>query len=69
MARLAGGELLANAAWAGVLTYSGALLIESYSLSSAVAALGLGLMAAAMLPGTFAARRRAAHATPGSSPG
>jgi MFS transporter, DHA1 family, inner membrane transport protein len=65
VARFAGGELLANAAWAGVLTYSGALLLESYSLSSAGAALGLGLMAAAMLPGTFTARRRAAHATPG----
>jgi predicted MFS family arabinose efflux permease len=65
VARFAGGELLANAAWAGVLTYSGALLLESYSLSSAVVALGLGLMAAAMLPGTFSARRRAAHATPG----
>jgi MFS transporter, DHA1 family, inner membrane transport protein len=64
VARFAGGELLANAAWASVLTYSGALLLESYRISPTVAALGLGLMAAAMLPGTFAARRRAAHATP-----
>ena len=64
VARFAGGELLANAAWAGVLTYSGALLLESYSIPSAGVALGLGLMAAAMLPGTFTARRRAAHATP-----
>ena len=64
MARFAFGELLANAAWASVLTYSGALLLESYSISAAVAALGLGLMATAMLPGTFSARRRAAHATP-----
>ena len=69
VARFAGGELLANAAWAGVLTFSGALLLESYSISSAVVAFGLGLMAVAMLPGTFTARRRAAHATPGSSPG
>jgi DHA1 family inner membrane transport protein len=65
VARFAGGELLANAAWAGVLTYSGALLLESYSISPAAAALGLGLMATAMLPGTFTARRRAANPTLG----
>ncbi|HKH18613.1 MAG TPA: MFS transporter [Solirubrobacteraceae bacterium] len=64
LARFAAGELLANAAWAAVLTYSGALLLESYAISPTVAALGLGLMATAMLPGTFTARRRAAHATP-----
>jgi DHA1 family inner membrane transport protein len=64
LARFAGGELLANAAWAAVLTYSGALLLESYAISPALAALGLGLMATAMLPGTFTARRRAASATP-----
>ncbi len=64
VARFAAGELLANAAWASVLTYSGALLLESYAISPTVAALGLGLMATAMLPGTFTARRRAAHATP-----
>jgi MFS transporter, DHA1 family, inner membrane transport protein len=64
VARFAGGELLANAAWAAVLTYSGALLLESYAISSTVLALGLGLMATAMLPGTFTARRRSAHATP-----
>ena len=57
------GELLANAAWASVLTYSGALLLASYDLSPAVAALGLGAMAAAMIPGTFTARRHAARAT------
>jgi predicted MFS family arabinose efflux permease len=33
-------------------------------LSPAVAALGLGLIAVAMLPGTFTARRHAARATP-----
>jgi DHA1 family inner membrane transport protein len=64
VARFAAGELLANAAWAGVLTYSGALLLESYAISPTVAALGLGQMATAMLPGTFTARRRAAHTTP-----
>jgi predicted MFS family arabinose efflux permease len=64
VARFAAGELLANAAWAGVLTYAGVLLLGSYDLSPAVVALGLGAMAAAMLPGTFAARRHAARATP-----
>jgi predicted MFS family arabinose efflux permease len=64
VARFAAGELLANAAWAAVLTYSGALLRESYAISPTVVALGLGLMAIAMLPGTFTARRRAAPATP-----
>jgi MFS transporter, DHA1 family, inner membrane transport protein len=63
VARFAAGELLANAAWASVLTYSGALLLESYAISPAVVALGLGLMATAMLPGTFTARRRTADAT------
>ena len=65
VARFAGGELLANAAWASVLTYSGALLLGSYELSPAVVALGLGAMAAAMVPGTFTARRRAARASSG----
>jgi DHA1 family inner membrane transport protein len=65
VARFAVGELLANAAWASVLTYSGALLLASYDLSPPVAALGLGAMAAAMVPGTFTARRGAANASPG----
>jgi predicted MFS family arabinose efflux permease len=47
-----------------VLTYSGALLLESYGISPGVTALCLGAMAVAMLPGTFAARRRAMNATP-----
>ena len=64
VARFTAGELLANAAWASVLTYGGALLLESYALSPAVAALGLGAMAVAMVPGTFLARRHAARATP-----
>ena len=63
VARFAAGELLANAAWASVLTYGGALLLTSYDLSPAVVALGLGATAAAMLPGTFTARRHAARAT------
>jgi predicted MFS family arabinose efflux permease len=64
VARFAFGELLANAAWASVLTYSGALLLASYDLTTGVVAVGLGAMAAAMLPGTFLGRRHAARATP-----
>jgi predicted MFS family arabinose efflux permease len=64
VARFAAGELLANAAWASVLTYAGALLVESYGISPPAVALGLGASAVAMLPGTFTARRHAAHATP-----
>jgi DHA1 family inner membrane transport protein len=66
LARFALGELLANAAWAAVLTYSGALLLESYGVCPSTVALGLGLMATAMLPGTFTARR---HATAGGLAG
>jgi predicted MFS family arabinose efflux permease len=69
VARFAAGELLANAAWAAVLIYTGALLLESYAISPAVVALGLGLMATAMLPGTFTARRREGHATPAALAG
>src|SRR5829696_7146052 len=64
VARFAAGELLANAAWASVLTYAGALLLESYDLTPAAAAFGLAAMAAAMVPWTFLARRHAARATP-----
>jgi DHA1 family inner membrane transport protein len=64
VARFAGGELLANAAWASVLTYAGALLVASYDISPGAVALGLGMTASAMLPGTFTARRHAARATP-----
>jgi MFS transporter, DHA1 family, inner membrane transport protein len=64
VARFATGELLANAAWASVLTYAGALLLISYALSPAVVALCLGAMAVSMLPGTFLARRHAARGTP-----
>ena len=63
MARFTTGELLANAAWASVLTYVGALLLASYDVSPAFVALGLGATAAAMVPGTFAARRHAAAPT------
>jgi predicted MFS family arabinose efflux permease len=63
VARFTAGELLANAAWASLLTYAGALLLGRYALSSTGVALSLALMAAAMLPGTFSARHRAAGAT------
>ena len=64
VARFTAGELLANAAWAGVLTYSGALLIESYSASRGLVSAGLGMAAAAMVPGTFVGRRGVLRATP-----
>jgi predicted MFS family arabinose efflux permease len=64
VARFAAGELLANAAWAGVLVYAGALLLGSYDVTPAVVALGFSVTAAAMLPGTFAARRYALRPTP-----
>ena len=57
VARFTAGELLANAAWASTLTYSGALLLGSYEISPTVVGLGLGAVAVAMVPGTFAARR------------
>jgi predicted MFS family arabinose efflux permease len=57
VARFTAGELLANAAWAGVLTYSGALLIEGYGAPRGTVAAGLAVAAAAMVPGTLAGRR------------
>jgi MFS transporter, DHA1 family, inner membrane transport protein len=64
VARFTAGELFANAAWAGVLTYAGALLIESYAAARGTVSAGLGLAAAAMVPGTFVGRRGLARATP-----
>jgi predicted MFS family arabinose efflux permease len=61
VARFTAGELLANAAWAGVLTYAGSLLIEGYGAPRAVVSAGLAGTAAAMVPGTFVGRRRAAE--------
>ena len=63
--RFAVGELLANAAWASVLTYSGALLIEQYGASHATVAIGLAVMAAAMVPGTHVGRHLSRDATLG----
>ena len=64
VARFTAGELLANAAWAGVLTYAGALLIESYATGGGTVSLGLGIVAAAMVPGTSVGRRGLPRATP-----
>ena len=64
VARFTFAELAANAAWAGVLTYGGALLIERHHASAATVALGLGVTAAIMVPGTIVGRHRDAHATP-----
>jgi DHA1 family inner membrane transport protein len=69
VARFTAGELLANAAWAGVLTYAGSLLIEAYGAPRGMVAAGLAAMAAAMIPGTFLGRRGAARATPAALAG
>jgi DHA1 family inner membrane transport protein len=63
VARFAAGELFANAAWAGVLTYAGALLIEGYGAPRGLVTTGLAVTAAAMVPGTFVGRRAAPRAT------
>jgi len=65
VARFTAAELLANAAWAGVLTYAGSLLIEGYGAPRAVVSAGLAGTAAAMVPGTLVGRRRAADAGAG----
>lgn len=51
------GELAAFSAWAGTLVYAGAFFIETYGVSVTATGLILGLVAAAYLPGNFAARR------------
>jgi len=51
------GEVLAFAGWAGMLVFSGALLIESYDLSLGAVGLLLGLAATAYFPGSFLFRR------------
>jgi predicted MFS family arabinose efflux permease len=62
VARFTAAELLANAAWAGVLTYAGTLLIEGDGASRGVVSAGLALSAAAMVPGTFVGRRSVVRA-------
>jgi MFS transporter, DHA1 family, inner membrane transport protein len=59
------GELFAFTAWSGVLVYIGALLIESYGLSTGTTGLALGAAAAAYFPATLTAKRYiATHAQP-----
>jgi predicted MFS family arabinose efflux permease len=59
------GELLAFTAWSGVLVYIGALVIESYDLSTGTTGLVLGAAAAAYFPATLLARRHIVnHARP-----
>jgi predicted MFS family arabinose efflux permease len=48
-----------------VLTYSGALLMESYGAAGGTVSAGLGMAAAAMVPGTFLCRRDVSRASPG----
>ena len=50
-------ELLANAAWAGTLVYSGALLVESYGVSPRLTGGLLALVAGAYVAGNLASRR------------
>lgn len=51
------GEILAFAAWVGMLVYAGALLVDSYGVSLAATGLILGAMFVAYLPGTLYFRR------------
>lgn len=53
----AAAELLGAAAWAGTSVYSGAMLVETYGVSVATAALLLGLSAIAYFPGAFVTKR------------
>jgi MFS transporter, DHA1 family, inner membrane transport protein len=52
-------EVLANTAWAGMLVYSGALFVESYAASTAVAGVALAFGAGAYISGNLVFRRRA----------
>jgi predicted MFS family arabinose efflux permease len=51
------GELMAFTAWSGVLVYIGALMIESYDLSTRSTGLLLAGAAAAYFPASFATQR------------
>lgn len=61
----AAGELLSHAAWSGTLTFAGALLLESYGLSTGLTAALLAASAVAYFPGTLLARRPVAQAPRG----
>ncbi len=55
--RWALGELFANAAWIGLLVYSGALFTESYGTSTTATGIALAAMAAAFVAGNLLSRR------------
>ena len=59
--RWALGELAANAAWAGTLVYSGALLTEEYGMSTTATGVALAAVAVAYLVGNRQAGRMKAE--------
>jgi DHA1 family inner membrane transport protein len=57
------GELMAYAAWSGIMVYSGSLFLETYGASAGTVGLILGFGALAYFPSTFLAGRHVdAHA-------
>jgi DHA1 family inner membrane transport protein len=54
-------EVLANSAWAGTLVFSGALFVESYATSSALAGVLLAVGAGTYVLGNMAFRRLVSH--------
>jgi MFS transporter, DHA1 family, inner membrane transport protein len=61
LVRWLASELLANAAWAGTLVFSGALYSESYGTSAGMAGLLLAVAACAYVAGNLTCRRLARH--------
>ena len=59
LGRWLAAELLTNSAWAGMLVYAGALLVESYQASTALTGAVLALGAGAYVSGNLAFRRLA----------
>jgi MFS transporter, DHA1 family, inner membrane transport protein len=57
LVRWLAGELLANAAWAGTLVFSGALYAESYGTSAGMTGFLLAIAACAYVAGNLACRR------------
>lgn len=61
LVRWLASELLANAAWAGTLVFSGALYSESYGTSAGMTGLLLAVAACAYVAGNLTCRRFAHH--------
>ena len=61
LVRWLASELLANAAWAGTLVFSGALYAESYGTSAGMTGFLLAVAACAYVAGNLACRRFARH--------